>query len=414
MGKTLHKVIIDILSSVGRPLSTREITNRIAKDNLWFRPNDGKLPDMAQVSARINNKPKYFNKNKGRTELKDNIANNLFLLANITWNPFGWRNNNYINPKAGHGYARSNVGGESLNFNFNKLGIDSEKYVHGYVQWTNRPVKFEHGGLIFFFTRNTDLNKGQIVGVFGRAEIFKDAKTYTVPFQRNDYWVNIKAEKDFSILFPIALDANDYKTEQNQRIVGQVGFSYKDYSFAEQVLYNELIAITNAGANENDYKKLVSIYEYYTGKTFSIRFISTDEREQKELESIIKQTKTRQEIIDDLNTLSNDDSEEVIVSHKKYKRDNKTIAEIKIIRNFKCQICGESILMKDGREYIEAAHIIPKRQRGRETPDNILLLCPNHHKEFDYGDLKIIDHTTEHIHFFLNKKLNKISLSFIK
>jgi putative restriction endonuclease len=42
------------------------------------------------------------------------------LLANITGNPYGWRDNNYINPKAGHHYAKKNTGGEALNFNFNK------------------------------------------------------------------------------------------------------------------------------------------------------------------------------------------------------------------------------------------------------------------------------------------------------
>lgn len=402
MTKSLHKVIIEILKSASKPLSVREITNIIIRDKLWFRPKDNKLPEINQVSARINNKSKYFERKNGLIYLKSIESTNLILAANITWNPFGWRNNNYINPKAGHEFARKNVGGESLNFNFNKKGIDDRNYVHGYVQWTNSPIRFEQGGLIIFFTRNTDLNKGQIVGVYGKAQIFDTPKTFPVSFQKREYWVNIKAEKDFSMLFPVPLDADNYKTEDSQRIVGQIGFSYKETVFADKILYDELIAMTEAGTNEADYKKLVIIYEYYTGNKFTKKFVSNDEREQQELEIIIKKTKSRSEIINDLNNLKEEDAEEVLVNHKKYKRDNKTIAEIKIIRNFKCQICNHSVRMKDGREYIEAAHIVPKHLKGRETPDNIILLCPNHHKEFDYGDLKILSHSKKEVHFILN------------
>lgn len=44
-----------------------------------------------------------------------------------------------------------------------------------------------------------------------------------------------------------------------------------------------------------------------------------------------------------------------------------------------------TILKKDGTRYIEACHIKEKCKGGRETLTNILILCPNCHKEFDYG-----------------------------
>lgn len=185
---------------------------------------------------------------------------NKILIANITWNPFGWRNNNYINPKAGHQFAKNNVGGESLNFNFNKKSIDTEEFVHGYVQWTNRPAKFEKGGLIIFYTRNTGLNKGQIVGIFGKAEIFSEPKKQKVSFQSRDYWTNVKAKRDFSLLFPFPLDANDYKENSSDRMVGQVGFAYKDEHFAERILFDELTELSKAGSNETDFKKLAAVY----------------------------------------------------------------------------------------------------------------------------------------------------------
>jgi len=83
---------------------------------------------------------------------------------------------------------------------------------------------------------------------------------------------------------------------------------------------------------------------------------------------------------------------------------------LKIIRDFKCQICSKQIKKSDGSFYIEAAHIKPKREDGNESPQNILILCPNHHKEFDYGELKIKIHSKEKVEFVLNDELHKISL----
>ena len=39
---------------------------------------------------------------------------------------------------------------------------------------------------------------------------------------------------------------------------------------------------------------------------------------------------------------------------------------------------------------------------GAETPDNILILCPNHHKEFDLGNKIIIERASDTIIFNLN------------
>jgi len=66
--------------------------------------------------------------------------------------------------------------------------------------------------------------------------------------------------------------------------------------------------------------------------------------------------------------------------------------------------------MKNGLAYVEAAHIIPKSDKGTESPDNIILLCPNHHKEFDLGHLEIINHNHEHVDFIMNKIYYSVSL----
>ena len=127
-----------------------------------------------------------------------------------------------------------------------------------------------------------------------------------------------------------------------------------------------------------------------------------NEKEQNEIAIHYRKQKSREELIEELRANQNIDDEVVIVNLKKFKRNNKTVALIKLLRNSECQICKTSILKKDGTKYIEAAHITPKYMKGKETEDNIILLCPNHHKEFDYGDLRIAEHTNEKLTFVLN------------
>ena len=333
------------------------------------------------------------------------------LLVNITWNPSGWRNI-YINPRAGHSYAREHPGHESLNFKFDKKGIDTKDNIYGFVQWENKPKQFKENGLIIFYTRNTKLNKGEIVGIYGKANVLETMINFRVKgFQRNRFNVNLKASKDFSLLFPIPLVADHFKSESGTRMVGQIGFTYKDLKFAEKIISAELTALSNSGGLAIEYKKLISIYEHYLGKNYETNFVDKDEMEQESLERILKPILSKLDIIKELNNLKNFDSELVQVRNKQYKRDNKTIVQIKILRDFKCQLCGNSILKKNGSRYIEAAHIQPKKQKGCETPENILILCPNHHKEFDLGKLKIVKHNKSFIDFKLNDRRFKVDLS---
>lgn len=134
-----------------------------------------------------------------------------------------------------------------------------------------------------------------------------------------------------------------------------------------------------------------------------------DEKEQEEIETMYK-SKSKTEIANELREISPTDPKQIKINSKAYKRDNKTISLIKILRDFKCQLCGVSIKKKDGSYYIEAAHIKPKHQKGAETPDNIILLCPNHHKEFDFGSLKIINQSKDQINFILNDNTYDLNL----
>jgi putative restriction endonuclease len=331
------------------------------------------------------------------------------IIANISWNPMRWRET-FVNPKAGHEYARTHPGHESLNFKFDKKGIDTETHVYGFVQWKYPPQKLENGGVIIFYTNNTDENKGQIVGIYCNVEVFDNRIKWEYKgFENNQIHLNLRTDKSLSMLFPIALNANDYKAASNQRLTGQVGFSYHDISLATRIIQDELVELKKSGLQEDEFLKLKKIYTYITGENDGFSFLNKDELEQQSLIDIYEETSI-EEKINELKKTTGIPHETVTVNQKVYKRDNKTIALLKSIRGFKCQMCGKQIKKKDGGYYIEAAHIRPKYLKGAETPDNILILCPNHHKEFDFGALEIIEHSENKIQFVLNGKEYNVKL----
>jgi putative restriction endonuclease len=333
-----------------------------------------------------------------------------FLIANISWNPTRWRDT-YVNPRAGHEYARKFPGHESLNFKFDKKGVDNERDVFGFIQWKYKPTSFENGGIIIFYTQNTDERKGEIVGIYCNVQILKNRLKYPWSgFENNILDLNIKASKDLSMLFPVSLNANNYKSESKKRLTGQIGFSYHDISLAEQIVKDELIELNKSGIQEAEFRKLKKIYFFITGKEIDFKFIDSDEIEQQELIEIFSKDTSKDKLINDLLNVEAMETKTIMIQQKAYKRDNKTIAQLKLYRDFKCQICNIQIRKRNGGFYIEAAHIKPKHSDGSETPDNILILCPNHHKEFDYGKLIIIDQSKDKIKFELNDKIIDIDL----
>lgn len=139
--------------------------------------------------------------------------------------------------------------------------------------------------------------------------------------------------------------------------------------------------------------------------------LSKNESEQNEIEKYLKKHKTRDEIFEELTKSKPKEDETITINKIQYKRDNYTIALIKQLRGHKCQICSKEILTKDGTKYIEAAHIVAKSDKGKETPDNIILLCPNCHKEFDLGDRRISLHNKNTVEFSINGIKHKINLT---
>jgi hypothetical protein len=86
-------------------------------------------------------------------------------------------------------------------------------------------------------------------------------------------------------------------------------------------------------------------------------------------------------------------------------RDTRIARQMKLLYQNRCQICGKTISLKN-QTYSEAHHIKPLGQphNGLDQTDNILVLCPNHHVEFDYGSIAINPETYEIMHINKNSE----------
>ena len=193
--------------------------------------------------------------------------NNRVIIANITWNNSGWRNI-YVNPKAGHEYARKHPGHESLNFEFNKRGLDNEQNVHGFIQWTAAPTRLSNDAIIIFYSKNLETNEGEIVGIYGDAKILDEYKTTKWNgFENNELLSNIVAKKEISLLFPIPLKSSKYS--EGKRLVPQVGYTYKSIEFAEKIIVDEIKELQKAGIRLDEYEKLRKIYRFIAGHEYT-------------------------------------------------------------------------------------------------------------------------------------------------
>lgn len=74
-------------------------------------------------------------------------------------------------------------------------------------------------------------------------------------------------------------------------------------------------------------------------------------------------------------------------------RMNRVSQAVYIAYGSKCALCGwqatPDLIEYDGKIQFahgnEIHHIQPIKDGGTETPDNLILLCPNHHKQADLG-----------------------------
>jgi 5-methylcytosine-specific restriction protein A len=79
--------------------------------------------------------------------------------------------------------------------------------------------------------------------------------------------------------------------------------------------------------------------------------------------------------------------EQQIVLARIFRRNPDVIAEVLLRAKGVCEGCTEAapFLRADGRPYLEVHHLQPLAERGADTVENAIALCPNCHRERHYG-----------------------------
>lgn len=101
---------------------------------------------------------------------------------------------------------------------------------------------------------------------------------------------------------------------------------------------------------------------------------------QDDKEEIDKQIE--RDLIDDIDKPENETEE---VRLNRIKRYQTIVKRLKKEYNYQCQLCGDNFLMDNGNYYCEAHHIKLLSKDGTQSPENVLILCANHHRMFHYA-----------------------------
>ena len=76
-----------------------------------------------------------------------------------------------------------------------------------------------------------------------------------------------------------------------------------------------------------------------------------------------------------------------VISRKSF-RDRRNVEPIKRFFKYSCQYCGYRLRSTSGKYICHFAHIIPHSVSRDNRLENVLILCPKHHTEFDYNEKK--------------------------
>lgn len=88
----------------------------------------------------------------------------------------------------------------------------------------------------------------------------------------------------------------------------------------------------------------------------------------------------------DYEIVGNSDPARALSIGYRFKRDGRVRLQVLQRAEGKCEYCGEQgFQLPDGTHYLEAHHIISLGMAGPDTLDNVIAVCPNHHREAHFG-----------------------------
>ncbi len=246
--------------------------------------------------------------------------------------------------------------------------MSSDNYIYKKeVDWSvlnygiNIPIDLQS---IFYKSINFYMNKGE-------------SKKIKIFIENNEcigVLTNINFDKT---KYPIHKDLLQIRYTPNSPIaikLREIFFSSYDYLFAEkEKLENKRKQINLP----NDLIEYIAIYSTCHDDTFVFECVTNEEL------VLAKKVVNVYEEFQLENILYAQDFTSAFIEKEKIakiRKLDKTIGDsLKLIYNYKCQICGEYIGEKYNAQVIHTHHIEPFSKSLNNNPENLLIVCPNHH-----------------------------------
>jgi hypothetical protein len=95
-------------------------------------------------------------------------------------------------------------------------------------------------------------------------------------------------------------------------------------------------------------------------------------------------------------------------------RDTQLVRDMKKEFHWRCQICNKTIILPEDKSYSEGHHLQPLggEYTGPDIRENIIILCPFHHAEFDYSSIAIHPETKKILHADSNNEFYDRDLAY--
>ena len=83
-------------------------------------------------------------------------------------------------------------------------------------------------------------------------------------------------------------------------------------------------------------------------------------------------------------------------------RDRQLVDNLKELYDDTCQVCGDRRLKRPDEGFSHAHHLKPlgRPHNGPDVPENVVVVCPNHHEDFENGTFTVDPESLEVRHFY--------------
>ncbi len=105
--------------------------------------------------------------------------------------------------------------------------------------------------------------------------------------------------------------------------------------------------------------------------------------------SLVKRGIAKPERVPVLRQIPGDLPSRVRFETVRFVRNRSVADQVKGAYDCECQRCSKVVRVQNGARFAEAAHVRPLKHKGSDTPNNVLCLCPNCHKELDCGGFQL-------------------------